>query len=65
MTEDIIKMFSEKDTPDWAEFLDKLDLQHHYEISLVCFINTGIALMLPWPVAYNGMYLLTTIFFST
>jgi hypothetical protein len=42
-----MKMFSEKETSDLAEYLDNFDLPHDYEITLVCFIDTFIALILP------------------
>lgn len=54
-------MFSEKDVSDWAEYLDNIDLPVDYEISLVCFVTSAIAVMLPWPVAYFLIYIFTTI----
>jgi hypothetical protein len=61
VTEDIIKMFYEKETPEWAEYLETFDLPHEYEITLMCFVNTGIALMFPWPLAYIITYVFSSI----
>jgi len=33
VTENIMKMFSEKEISEWAEVLDKFDLPHDYEIT--------------------------------
>ena len=48
VSEDLVKMFSEKEVPQWAELLDNADLPHVYFITFAALIATGFSLMFPW-----------------
>jgi len=48
VSEDLVKMFSEKEVPQWAELLDNADLPHVYYITFAALIATGFSLMFPW-----------------
>ena len=48
VSEDLVRMFSEKPVPQWAEFLDNADLPHVYFITFAALIATGVSLVLPW-----------------
>lgn len=48
VSEDLVKMFSEKEVPQWAELLDDADLPHVYFITFAALIATGFSLVLPW-----------------
>jgi len=48
VAEDLTKMFSEKEVPEWAEFLDNADLPHVYFITFAALIATGVSLVFPW-----------------
>jgi len=48
VSEDLVRMFSEKEVPAWAEFLDNADLPHVYFITFAAMIATGMSLVFPW-----------------
>jgi len=48
VAEDLTRMFSEKEVPQWAEFLDNADLPHVYFITFAAMIATGVSLVFPW-----------------
>jgi len=48
VSEDLVKMFSEKEVPQWAQLLDEADLPHVYFITFAALIVTGFSLMFPW-----------------
>jgi len=48
VSEDLVRMFSEKEVPQWAELLDTADLPHVYFITFAALIATGFSLMFPW-----------------
>ena len=52
ISEDLVKMFTEKPVPEWAAILDNADLPHGYEQTFAAFISTAASLMLPYPVTH-------------
>jgi hypothetical protein len=48
VSEDLVKMFSEKPVPEWAEILDTADLPHVYFITFAALIATCFSLIFPW-----------------
>lgn len=56
VTENIIKMFSEKEISEWAEVLDKFDLPHDYEITFTATASMAFFVMFPEIIAYNIVY---------
>jgi len=48
VSEDLVKMFSEKSPPQWAQLLDEADLPHIYFITFAAMVATGFSLVFPW-----------------
>jgi len=48
VSENLVRMFSEKEVPQWAEIMDDADLPHVYFITFAALIATGFSLMFPW-----------------
>jgi hypothetical protein len=48
VSEDLVRMFSEKEVPQWAEVLDDADLPHVYYITFAALIATVLSLIFPW-----------------
>lgn len=52
VSEELVKMFSEKPVPEWAEILDTADLPHVFFITFAALLSTVGGLLLPWFVNY-------------
>ena len=48
VSEDLVKMFSEKEVPQWAQLLDEADLPHVYFITFAALVATTFSLIFPW-----------------
>jgi hypothetical protein len=48
VSEDLVKMFSEKSVPEWAKIMDTADLPQVYFSTFAALIATGFSLMFPW-----------------
>ena len=48
VSEDLVRMFSEKHVDEWAEVLDTADLPHVYYITFAAILSTTFSLIFPW-----------------
>ena len=58
VSEDLVKMFSEKSVPEWAEILDTADLPHVYFVTFAALISTCFSLIFPWFITEMAISLL-------
>jgi hypothetical protein len=59
VSEDLVRMFSERPVPEWAEQLDTADLPHVYFITFAAMIATGFSLVFPWFITEHAISFLS------